>query len=103
LCRSLPNGKAYESYLLREVKSFITQPSPGLTLKEPGLYEITGLAYSGAGRILEGDGFGRWQQKLGGGGATGAGAEQSLHSISHAMALGWLSHDPTKPCVGRGW
>ena len=31
----LPNGKAYQFYLLQEVKSFITQPSPGLTLKEP--------------------------------------------------------------------
>jgi sulfane dehydrogenase subunit SoxC len=47
----LPNGKAYQFYLLQEVKSFITQPSPGLTLKEPGLYEISGIAYSGAGRI----------------------------------------------------
>src|SRR5205809_2059476 len=49
----LPNGKAYQFYLLQEVKSFITQPSPGLTLKEPGLYEISGLAYSGAGRITK--------------------------------------------------
>jgi sulfane dehydrogenase subunit SoxC len=47
----LPNGKAYQFYFLQEVKSFITQPSPGLTLKEPGLYEIAGIAYSGAGRI----------------------------------------------------
>src|ERR1700751_4144343 len=47
----LPSGKAYQFYLLQEVKSFITQPSPGLTLKGPGLYEITGIAYSGAGRI----------------------------------------------------
>jgi sulfane dehydrogenase subunit SoxC len=47
----LPNGKAYQFYLLQEVKSFITQPSPGMTLKEPGLYEISGIAYSGAGRI----------------------------------------------------
>jgi sulfane dehydrogenase subunit SoxC len=47
----LPNGKAYQFYLLQEVKSFITQPSPGVTLKEPGLYEIAGIAYSGAGRI----------------------------------------------------
>jgi sulfane dehydrogenase subunit SoxC len=36
---------------LQEVKSFITQPSPGLLLKEPGLYEVSGIAYSGAGRI----------------------------------------------------
>src|SRR5437899_1371892 len=47
----LPNGKAYQFYLLQEVKSFITQPSPGLTLKEPGLYQISGIAYSGTGRI----------------------------------------------------
>ena len=31
----------------------ITQPSPGLTLKEPGLYEISGLAWSGYGKITE--------------------------------------------------
>jgi sulfane dehydrogenase subunit SoxC len=47
----LPSGKAYQFYLLQEVKSFITQPSPGLTLREPGLYEISGIAYSGTGRI----------------------------------------------------
>ena len=29
----LPNGKAYQFYLLEEVKSFITQPSPGLTFE----------------------------------------------------------------------
>src|SRR2546421_781434 len=49
----LPNGKAYQFYLLQEVKSFITQPSPGLPLREPGLYDISGLAYSGAGRIAK--------------------------------------------------
>jgi sulfane dehydrogenase subunit SoxC len=49
----LPNGEAYQFYFLQEVKSFITQPSPGLTLKEPGLYEICGIAYSGTGRIAK--------------------------------------------------
>jgi sulfane dehydrogenase subunit SoxC len=49
----LPSGKAYQFYLLQEVKSFITQPSPGLPLREPGLYDISGLAYSGAGRIAK--------------------------------------------------
>jgi sulfane dehydrogenase subunit SoxC len=47
----LPNGKAYQFYFLQEVKSFITHPSPGLNITRPGLYEISGLAYSGAGRI----------------------------------------------------
>jgi DMSO/TMAO reductase YedYZ molybdopterin-dependent catalytic subunit len=31
----LPNGKAYQFYLLQEVKSFITQPSPGLRAPAP--------------------------------------------------------------------
>ena len=49
----LPNGKAYQFYFLQEVKSFITHPSSGLNLKEPGLYEISGIAYSGTGRITK--------------------------------------------------
>ncbi len=47
----LPNGKAYQFYFVNEVKSFITSPSPGRNLKESGFYEISGLAYSGKGRI----------------------------------------------------
>jgi sulfane dehydrogenase subunit SoxC len=62
----LPDGKAYQFYFLQEVKSFITQPSPGLTLKEPGVYEISGVAYSGNGRIakvmVSADGGGSWAQ-----------------------------------------
>ena len=33
------------------VKSVITSPSPGLDMGAPGLYQISGLAWSGAGRI----------------------------------------------------
>jgi sulfane dehydrogenase subunit SoxC len=47
----LPNGKAYQFYFLEEVKSFITHPSPDLTMSGPGYYEISGIAYSGDGRI----------------------------------------------------
>jgi sulfane dehydrogenase subunit SoxC len=49
----LPDGTAYQFYFLQEVKSFITEPSPGLSLQEPGFYEITGIAYSGTGRITK--------------------------------------------------
>jgi sulfane dehydrogenase subunit SoxC len=50
----LPDGKAYRFYFLQEVKSFITNPSLGLTLGGgPGVYEITGIAYSGTGRITK--------------------------------------------------
>jgi sulfane dehydrogenase subunit SoxC len=47
----LPNGKAYQFYFLQEVKSFITHPSPGLTMNGQGYYEISGIAFSGNGRI----------------------------------------------------
>ena len=47
-----------------EVKSVITSPSPGLLLQGPGLYEISGLAWSGAGRIarveVSADGGATW-------------------------------------------
>jgi len=62
----LPSGKAYRFYFLQEVKSFITHPSPGLALKGPGFYEISGVAYSGYGRIekvmVSADGGKSWAQ-----------------------------------------
>ena len=62
----LPSGKAYRFYFLQEVKSFITSPSYGATLKGPGLYEISGIAYSGTGRIekvmVSADGGQSWAQ-----------------------------------------
>src|SRR5258708_23015579 len=47
----LPGGRAFQVYFLQAGKSFITHPSPGLALKGPGFYEISGIAYSGNGRI----------------------------------------------------
>lgn len=62
----LPSGKAYRFYFLQEVKSFITNPSHGMALKGPGLYEISGVAYSGTGRIekvmVSADGGKSWAQ-----------------------------------------
>jgi sulfane dehydrogenase subunit SoxC len=49
----LPDGKAYRFYFINEVKSFITMPSFGYALKEPGYYHISGIAYSGTGRIAK--------------------------------------------------
>jgi sulfane dehydrogenase subunit SoxC len=47
----LQDGKAWQFVFPLEVKSFITHPSPGLPLHGPGFYEISGLAWSGRGRI----------------------------------------------------
>src|SRR5580765_694221 len=62
----LPNGKAYQFYFLQDVKSFVTHPSPGLTLNGPGFYEMSGIAYSASGRIAKvmvtADGGKSWAQ-----------------------------------------
>ncbi|MGD9738141.1 MAG: sulfite dehydrogenase [Bauldia sp.] len=47
----MPNGIARQFWLEHGVKSFIARPSYGVNLTGPGLYEISGLAWSGAGRI----------------------------------------------------
>jgi sulfane dehydrogenase subunit SoxC len=49
----LPDGKSLQFVLPQEAKSVVTRPSPGLTLKQPGLYEISGLAWSGYGKITK--------------------------------------------------
>ncbi len=47
----LPDGTARQFTFVMEAKSLITSPSPGMQLREAGLYEITGLAWSGRGRV----------------------------------------------------
>lgn len=46
-----PDGKALQFVFPIDTKSVITQPLPGLTLRERGYYEISGLAWSGYGKI----------------------------------------------------
>jgi sulfane dehydrogenase subunit SoxC len=47
----MPSGKARQFMFLQGAKSAIMKPSFGMTMKGPGLYEISGLAWSGAGRV----------------------------------------------------
>lgn len=47
----LPSGKFDRFTFAMDVKSFITQPSPGYELAQKGLYEIRGIAWSGHGKI----------------------------------------------------
>ena len=49
----LKDGKAWQFVFPMEVKSFITRPSPGVPLKGPGFHQISGLAWSGNGRIRQ--------------------------------------------------
>jgi sulfane dehydrogenase subunit SoxC len=47
----MPNGKARQYMFLQDVKSAIVKPSFGMTMQGPGFYEVSGLAWSGQGRI----------------------------------------------------
>jgi len=47
----MPDGKARQLQFIMEAKSVITFPSGGQRLPRPGLYEITGLAWSGRGLV----------------------------------------------------
>lgn len=62
----MPNGIARQFTFVMEAKSVITRPAGGQSLRGPGFYEITGLAWSGRGRIrkveVSTDGGGSWQQ-----------------------------------------
>lgn len=49
----LPNGKARQFSFINEAKSLITSPSLGMMLPDkPGIYQLTGLAWSGRGKIV---------------------------------------------------
>lgn len=47
----MPSGLHRQYSGVQEVKSVITSPSAGQVLLQPGQYEITGLAWSGRGKI----------------------------------------------------
>jgi sulfane dehydrogenase subunit SoxC len=47
----MPDGKAREFMLQMEPKSVIIKPSFGMSMQGPGYYEISGLAWSGLGRV----------------------------------------------------
>jgi len=59
-------GKAKILTFPMGVKSIITNPSPTMVLPQPGVYEVTGLAWSGAGKIrrveVSADGGATWAE-----------------------------------------
>ena len=62
----LPDGRSLMFTFPMDVKSVITSPSPGLELAGPGLYQISGMAWSGLGRItrveVSADGGASWAE-----------------------------------------
>ncbi|MGZ9057625.1 MAG: sulfite dehydrogenase [Burkholderiaceae bacterium] len=62
------DGKARQFTFELGVKSVITQPSGGMTMQGPGLYELSGLAWSGTGRVakveVSADGGATWRDAM---------------------------------------
>jgi sulfane dehydrogenase subunit SoxC len=62
----LPDGRSLQFTFEMGVKSVITKPSSTMTLPRAGFYEISGIAWSGAGRIrrveLSTDGGASWAE-----------------------------------------
>lgn len=61
----MPDGKARQFSFDMSAKSLITSPSQGMTLPDnPGIYQVTGLAWSGRGKItrveVSADGGASW-------------------------------------------
>lgn len=81
----MPGGKARRFTFVMEAKSVITRPAGGQRLAGPGPYEITGLAWSGRGRIsrveVSTDGEQTWQ--------TAALAEPVLPKAFTRFTLPW--------------
>ena len=64
----MPDGTARQFTFVMEAKSVITRPSGGQALRGPGICEISGVAWSGRGRItkveVSVDGGARWQAAM---------------------------------------
>jgi sulfane dehydrogenase subunit SoxC len=62
----LQDGRVAQFKFPMDAKSVITQPSPGLTMNGPGFYEISGIAWSGNGKVakveVSADGGASWAE-----------------------------------------
>lgn len=62
----MPDGSARQFTFVMEAKSLITSPSLGYHMQGPGVYQVSGLAWSGRGRIhrveVSADGGASWAE-----------------------------------------
>ena len=93
----MPDGKARQLQFVLEAKSVITFPSGDQRLPGPGLYEITGLAWSGRGLVRRA----RSRRTAGRPGRTHASRSRSCRARTHAS--GSTGHGTgARPSSSRG-
>ena len=93
----LKDEKAWQFVFPMEVKSVITRPAPGITLKGPGFYEISGLAWSGNGSIRQVDVSADGGRELGAGGLAGPDPAQGAGALPRAVAMERRSGSVAEP------
>ena len=93
--------KIWQFFFPMEVKSFVTHPSPGLTLKEPGYLRNFRPCLLGQWSDCESHGFRRRGQELGRSCARRTGFEQGVDQVPHAVAMGRPARGSTKSRLGR--
>jgi sulfane dehydrogenase subunit SoxC len=84
---ALPDGRALQFTFEMGVKSVITKPSSTMMLPRPGFYEISGIAWTGAGRVrrveVSSDGGSSWDD------AVLAGEERAKSLVRFRLPWEW--------------
>jgi sulfane dehydrogenase subunit SoxC len=83
-----PDGLERQYTSIQECKSVVTTPSGGQVLLDKGFYNITGLAWSGRGKIkkvdVSVDGGRNWRTAR----LETPGAFQSTHTLQYRLGMG---------------
>ena len=93
----LPDGKALQFTFPMAVKSVITSPCGGQTMQGPGLYQISGMAWTGAGRVrrvdVSADGGKTWAPV----GSDRSGPAEGSDAIPDGVEVGRQSGSADEP------
>ena len=93
----MPDGAARQFNFVMQAKSVITFPSGGQRLGPQGFYEISGLAWSGLGKVARVEVIDRRRRLVARRRAAGAGHVEVPDAVSFPLALGRRPRDAREP------
>ncbi len=96
----MPDGQHRQYASTQECKSVITTPSGGQVLLDKGFYNISGLAWSGRGKVRAGRCVGRWRPELGNCAAGDTGLVEMPDPLQSRLGVGWQADAGAEPSHG---